>query len=59
MDIKLEGKPARDGQIVMYKIDNGYTPYVTWVEADNGDRYWGHYFRTWNEARIDFNARNF
>ena len=55
---KLQGKPARDGRIVLYRIE-GYHPYVTWVEADNGSRYWGHYFLTLAEAEIDYNARNF
>lgn len=58
MNKKLSGKPARDGQIVLYEI-SGYHPFVTWVEADNGDRYWGHYWLTLTEAKIDFNARNF
>ena len=44
--------------VVLCKIDNSYTPYVTWVynHTDNG-YYHGHYFDNILEAAHDFTTR--
>lgn len=35
----------------------GVMPYVTWAIDAEGHTYWGHYFKTLNEAVKDFNQR--
>lgn len=32
-------------------------PWVTWAVDDNGDAYWGHYFKTSDEAFDDWKER--
>ena len=45
-------------EIVLCKIDNEYTPFVTWLhnKTDNGF-YHGSYHSTLTEALTDFNDR--
>lgn len=31
--------------------------FVTWAVSDNGDAYWGHYFKTEDEASADWEKR--
>jgi hypothetical protein len=44
--------------IVLCKIDNSYTPYVTWLHnhTDNG-YYHGHYFDNIQDATQDYTKR--
>jgi len=44
---------------LFYLPDNKYTPYVTWTinKQFNDDTANGHYFRTIEEAKKDFNKR--
>lgn len=37
--------------------NNEVTPYVTWAVDENGAAYWGHYFRTYDEALADWKER--
>jgi len=34
-----------------------YHPYVTWRLDEVGNAFWGHYFKTLEEARDDFKER--
>lgn len=46
-------------EVVMAKIDNKITPYVTWCYNKQTNGYfWGHYFITKNAAIDDFYFRN-
>lgn len=36
---------------------NGRTEWVTWWATDEGDCYWGHYFRDVDKANGDFEER--
>jgi hypothetical protein len=50
---------SADDEIVLCKRKSGYLPYVTWRrQASTGDMYWGHYFFSIEEARMDFEERN-
>jgi hypothetical protein len=31
--------------------------FVTWAVSDHGDAYWGHYFKTMDEAIADWKGR--
>lgn len=37
---------------------NEVTPYVTWAVDENSDAYWGHYFKTYDEAMEDWRERS-
>lgn len=41
-----------DGKIVVMakRDDSSYEPFATWRMDEEGNTYWGHYFKTHNEA---------
>jgi hypothetical protein len=36
---------------------HGAHEYVTWAVDANSDAYWGHYFKTYDEAIVDWKER--
>ena len=51
-------KGLRDGSIVLYHNPaDRVTPWVTWWEADEGDRCYGHYHNDREKAYKDFVER--
>lgn len=45
-----------DGYLVLC-IVAGPMPYATWTANPDGETFWGHYFRTRQEAEDDFRQR--
>jgi hypothetical protein len=43
--------------LVLAFITNASYAYVTWKLDKDGNVYWGHYFRSLEEAQSDFNER--
>jgi hypothetical protein len=43
--------------IVLRYMEGSVDPYVTHWRGQGGDYYWGHYFRTEDTARADFDIR--
>ena len=46
--------------VVLYELPgNGYTSYVTWMARRDSpeNTFWGHYFKTLQEAQDDFEKR--
>lgn len=43
--------------VLAFLEHNVITPWVTWCVDDNGDAYWGHYFKTDEEAFEDWKER--
>lgn len=52
-----------DGVTIPFRVvlrkreDPGGMPFVTWCEDKAGNRWWGHYFETEEEAQPDFADR--
>lgn len=48
-----------NGKIVVMakRDDSSYEPFATWRMDEEGNTYWGHYFKTHNEAVTDMLAR--
>lgn len=43
--------------VVAEKSPDSVHPFVTWAVDENGDAYWGHYFKTYDEALEDWKER--
>lgn len=58
---RLPDDPStKNASLVMYRADeDGLAPYVTWIETDDGARFWGHYFACRESAEADFIHRSF
>lgn len=48
---------TKPGRVVLYYDESNCTPFITWWEADDGGRCWGHYFFEEKNARVDFFER--
>lgn len=44
-------------QVMVHMSSNEITPYVVWSFDDNGETYWGNYFKTKEEAKAHYNNR--
>jgi hypothetical protein len=57
----LYAKPRNENEyiIMCHLPTNSVTPYATWQTTTlcGDNRYWGHYFRTQEEALSDFQTR--
>jgi hypothetical protein len=45
------------GEVVLARWNSPH-PFVTWRVDDEGNAYWGHYFKTELEARYSFERRS-
>jgi len=43
--------------VVLAQWNQGLHPFVTWAADENGDAYWGHYFKSYDEALADWKER--
>lgn len=51
---------AGDRKRAIVLVDRGdtYEPFVTWeVDVEGPSAYWGHYFQTLSDAKVDFARR--
>jgi hypothetical protein len=57
--LKRAALPQHEADIVLVHLThNAITPWVTWqMNLPEEDTYWGHYYKTLEEATNDFNAR--
>ena len=53
----LAQKIAKNGFIVLAKIEKNYCPFVTWWVDKDGNAYGGHYYTSHDEAMADFSGR--
>lgn len=49
--------PGRGVAVLVQLPDNPITPYVTWRRDVEGNTYWGHYFKSFDEAYADYHQR--
>ena len=57
VEIARKNKDNQDTIILVFLPWNRTTPFVTWVEGDDGSTYWGHYHRELRPALEDFETR--
>lgn len=56
--IVAQKQVAYEHAVVVCRLPhNELTPYVTWAVGRDGDAYWGHYFKTFDEAIEDWRNR--
>jgi hypothetical protein len=57
--VKFRQMNEREYVLLCSLPNNSITPWVTWRSdtPKGNDRYWGHYFRNYAEAREDYELR--